>query len=671
MSLIFQQTTDALPYGLLQLDGDDRVVLWNHRLRQWTGLSLPQVQGRCITEIFPEALRLPRLLKDVRAGGQPRVLSQMFHQWLLPVKLPPHHISGFSEMQQESHITPLLDPLGHLVITILDVTTTVISHQRSRHLNQELTNALTLARATLHDLENQKFALDQHAIVAVTDVHGVITYVNDKFCAISGYSRAELLGQNHRLLNSGFHPKEFFAHLWVTISGGHVWHGEIRNRAKDGTYYWMDSTLVPLLGPDNKPHSYIAIRTDITFRKAAEQAVLLAKEAAESANQAKSDFLATMSHEIRTPMNGVLGFTSLLLDTPLNEEQRSFTATIKESGENLLTLINDILDFSKIEAGKFVIEQLPFDLAQTIQGVMDLMATPAREKAIGLRISYPSKLPHLLIADPNRVRQVVLNLVGNAIKFTERGSVTVNVSDLELAGQRFLRVEVTDTGMGIPPEQQARLFQRFNQADSSTTRQFGGTGLGLAICRSLTELMGGQIGFESEPGSGSTFWFTLPLIDVHDSETQLITLIPSGKRQATSGDSYVPLGLRVLVAEDNPVNQVLVTRLLQKFDCQSQIAANGLDAVRLFLTEPYDVILMDCQMPKMDGFEATTAIRNLEQLQPKGTTRIPIIAVTASAMQDELNRCHRAGMDACLTKPFEPRDLEAALHRWVAPQAPA
>lgn len=302
---------------------------------------------------------------------------------------------------------------------------------------------------------------------------------------------------------------------------------------------------------------------------------------------------------------------------------------------------------------------------------MDLMATPAREKSLKLRVKYPSHLPQLLVADPTRVRQIVLNLVGNALTFTERGSVTVSISELELTAQRFLRVAVTDTGMGIPPEHQARLFQRFTQADSGTTRQFGGTGLGLAICRSLTELMGGQIGLESEPGSGSTFWFTLPLIEVLDSETQLITRTPPGQRLVSSGDAYAPLSLRVLVAEDNPVNQLLVTRLLQKFDCQSQIATNGLDAVRLFLTEPYDVILMDCQMPKMDGFEATTAIRNLEQLQPKGTARIPIIAVTASAMQDELNRCHRAGMDACLTKPFEPRDLEAALVRWVAPQSGA
>jgi signal transduction histidine kinase/DNA-binding NarL/FixJ family response regulator len=457
-----------------------------------------------------------------------------------------------------------------------------------------------------------------------------------------------------------------------------------------------------------KPIRLAGSNRDITQRKEMEVALRASKEAAEEANRAKSEFLANMSHELRTPMNGVIGMSRLLLETDLSAEQQDLAETAKTSAESLLTILNDILDFSKIEARKLELDSLPFALRETLDGVLKTFAFHAKEKGIDLRCTVTSETPDALIGDSGRIRQILINLVGNALKFTEYGEVTVEVQspkfkvqeeqelqtlnlEPETLNSHLVHFIVRDTGIGIPLEKQQTIFDAFAQADGSTTRKYGGTGLGLTICHKLTEMMGGEIWVESEVGKGSAFHFTVRL------EVQPLTVEPVETSPET--EAYVAKmmaareslrGKRVLLAEDNAVNQKLVVRLLQKLDCDIVVAKNGREAlIAVEHQDPFDVVLMDCQMPEMDGFAATAAIRRREaqgrlaQSALKGKApspdssglpshssltplRIPIIAMTANAMKGDRERCLAAGMDDYMTKPIKPAELQTTLARWTS-----
>lgn len=510
-------------------------------------------------------------------------------------------------------------------------------------------------KTAMLNLEEERYALSKHAIVATTDARGTITYVNSKFEEVSGYSKSELVGQNHRILNSGKHPKEFFHEMYSDISRGRVWSGEICNRAKQGHLYWVYTTIAPFKDDKGRIDHYIAIRTDMSAQKMAMQELERAKQAAEQATLAKSEFLASMSHEIRTPMNGVLGMLNLLMHSDLNPDQQHQASLALSSAESLLVLINDILDFSKVEAGKLKIEMFDFDLTAMLGEFAEAMAEKAQRKGLELMLDVSSVQHTMVRGDPGRLRQILTNLVSNAIKFTADGEIVISVNLEELdSGALKLKGSVRDTGLGIEPDKLSCIFEAFTQVDASTTRQSGGTGLGLSIVKKLSQAMGGDVFVHSEPGVGSTFTFDLLM----QSSTQSKLLLPTVDVR----------GVPILIVDDNATNREVLRRQLQNWGAVVTEAESGKQALELLdqVSLHQDVVrfkvgFVDYQMPEMDGATLGRAIRADSRYDS-----LKLIMMTSIANRGDGNLFSQIGFDGYFPKPATTSDLFRALAVLIA-----
>jgi len=777
LASIVESSEDAIIAKAL----DGTILSWNKGAENLYGYSADEVMGRPISILAPADRydEIPNILERIRRGEK---------------------ISHFETVRLRKDGTTV-----HVAVTASPI----------MNASGEVTGAATIA----HDITESKRveerlrklsrAVEQSpAAVMITDVHGAIEYVNPKFTQITGYTAAEVTGQNPRILKSGMQSADVYEELWKTVLAGGEWRGEFANRKKSGEIYWESASIVPIRDSAGAITHFLAVKEDITERKRAEEELLGAKDAAEAANRAKSQFLANMSHEIRTPMNGVIGMAGLLLDSELSLEQRRYAEIVRSSGEALLVVINDILDFSKIEARRLNLECADFDLRSVLEYAASLLGTKMIEKQLELVFEVVPGTPCLLRGDAGKLRQVLVNLLGNAVKFTPQGEVAVTVRvDSEDEQKATLHFTVRDTGIGFRQEQASVLFEPFVQADGSKTRRYGGTGLGLTISKQLVEMMGGQIGVRSEEGKGATFWFTAAfekqpaagapstgiqpelrdarVLVVDDNATNrhlLCALLRSwGCRPEESADAgsamsvlkqaartsepfqialldmdlpdmdgvdlghriatdpeleatalYLMTGFgrfvegarlqalgfagqiakpiwerkllgtllatssqgraseaprsgisqtasrpageeskfRILVAEDDPTNREVAGMMLTKMGFHADLVANGWEALEALQQRAYDLLLLDCEMPVMDGYETARRIRD-----PRTGARnplIPIVAVTADAISGDREKCFQAGMNDYLAKPVEPRHLAEVLGKWLAaPAAPA
>lgn len=652
LAAFVQRVMDTVASLVIVLDVDGRIRLVNSHCRESLGQAGPDPTGARLDEF---------LHPDERSALAAK---------LPPLPWTPHSplyetIRQRGRYQAEHRLAARDGGFRHYLVDAA----TLHNYQGKEEGVVVSATDITARKATEDALQKLSHAVEQsQESIVITDLRGDIEYVNAAFSLQTGYSREEAIGQNLRILKSGKTPEETYAQLWDALARGQNWKGEFINRRKDGSEYIDEAIISPFHLGDGRIAHYIAVQEDVTGKKqmlaelqqhrhhleerVAErtQALVQARQQAEALASAKSEFLANMSHEIRTPLNAVLGFARIGMHDSVGRGVEDTFARILAAGGHLLDVIDDILDYSKIETGKLPIERQPFALAAVLGDARSFVAEAAAEKGLSFEVEPAPDLPVWVLGDAHCLKRILTNLLANAVKFTERGGVCLRVCE---AGGR-IEFRVTDSGIGLSEEEQGRLFRPFEQADNSTTRRYGGAGLGLAISRKLALAMEGDITVDSQPGLGSVFTLSLPL-------PAAAAPAPEPVRPATPGEQRLA-GVRVLAAEDMDINRLVLADLLAGEGCRIVFAENGqqaLDRLDEAGAEAFDVVLMDVQMPVMDGCEATRQIR-------RKAPGLPVIGLTAHALETERERCLAAGMVEHVTKPIEPELLVAAVLRQVS-----
>ena len=612
---------------VIEFETDGRIIGANKKFLDLIGYSLEEITGKFYSFITPQ---------DVKNYVDYLAFWDGFKNG--------NYQAGVFEILGKNNslfyirgtFNPILDSMGNpykIITHAMDITTERIANIHTREIFQ---------------------SIDRYAAYIEFDLAGNIIFANDGFLKTMKYSKAELQHKTHSifLINSEVNSIEA-ENFWKDLTSGIFKSGDYLRINKFGKEVWIRGSYHPIFDKNGKPYKIIKYAIDITQHVLAEERMKKVELEIIEAEKAKANFLYTMSHEIRNPLNGIIGMSKILQESNLNEDQKECSELIYESGQTLLELINDILDFGKIDSGKLDIEEIPFNLIESIQGIMRPLELVKKHKSVELIFEF-NECDNLVIGDEGKIRQIITNLLSNSLKFTSQGFVKLILTISSIAEFSLIKIEVSDTGVGIPEAAKSKMFEAFSQAEKSTTRKFGGTGLGLSISKSIIEKMGGRISFASEENKGTSFFIEFKL------KTGAKITEANNKEITVKKIENLYIG-RVLIAEDNITNQVVISRMLEIFRCHFHVVSNGKEVLDELKLKQYDLILMDCQMPEMDGFHASKLIR----ASNADFAQIPIVALTANTSTEDENKCLAEGMNEVITKPIDMNKLENIIKKFL------